>query len=363
MPIQYNQAVADAQAVSNFHKYPSGINKHNQKVNILSPIEFTNKYSDVFDNKTDPDKLPKTLEGLVATLMSKVAGANSAIKTTKLANNNLFNDKSLEEVFDIQKYSTTTTEEDENGKSSPITYYLQDEKQFYTFTKDIISFLKQTFDTALANKEEELKEEFNSLLNITTAELTADSSNKLEEAINSFRLEAPSINKNNNNLALASKTFNDYGVLVIEQNNSQNQVHSYLSTLPKEDLEKLYALWEKQVQDKFKKYLDADSSRQFSAPLIAQFTSNVLSELLLERGIVLTASLPLFNSNQTPVNPVQINKSSTIESSNSVPEVPNPFNPPRQALENNYNQQPNQSNNISISTKSVLQKALFGAAN
>lgn len=361
MSIQYNQAVADIQAVSNFHKYPSGVNKHNQSVKILSPDEFVAKYPNVFDDKTDPSKLPKTTEGLTATLMAKLAGASSAIKTTKLASNNLFQEKSLEDVFDIEKYSTIVTEENDDGKEFNATYYLQDEKKLHSFIKDIVSFAKQSFDTSIAIKEEELREEFSTQLNIAVAELTAQSSNQIEEAITSFKLEAPSMVKQTNLNSLVGQTFNQYGVQILEHNNSDNQVHKYMSSLPEANV--FYDEWLKRVEDKFGNYLKADSNRVFNKDLVAQYTANVLNDMLADQGIT-NVQLPMFSSTPLPVNVIPkqtVNNTTSIEGGYSTPEQINPFIPPRQALENN-NPTPNLSSSPA-DVKNLLLSAVTGRTN
>ena len=49
--------------------------------------------------------------------------------------------------------------------------------------------------------------------------------------------------------SLVNQVFNQYGVQILEHNNSDNQVHKYLSSLP--DANVFYKLWLNKVEDKF----------------------------------------------------------------------------------------------------------------
>lgn len=281
---------SDIKALENFHRFPEGKNEYNSPVTILSPEDFIEKYPDLFDDKTDPSRLPKTAEGIASLVASSALGAKKSITRDKIASKGLKafteDDPELRDLFNPDDY-VSLEKDPESGEE--VKLYLQDPTQFEKFVKNMGLFVTKYVDHLVGERLDQMKYDVDSDMQNKLDQLESNLSVQFEDYIGK---EAPRLMQRTSQEENVKKIFNHYGNQILSNNSYKNEVFTHLSGIDAEAVKKLYSSWESKTLAKFNQWQLVKPDGTLTPELVKAFVDSSLVEMLGEQGKFLLEPLP-----------------------------------------------------------------------
>ncbi|MGL6343085.1 MAG: hypothetical protein ACRC80_28595, partial [Waterburya sp.] len=284
----------DSSAYINYCNFgESGYDPKTQKTyRTLSPENYVNKWKGkVFDEDTDPNKLPKDPIRLSTYHASARAGAQRSILRDKLASSSTFNDlinsEESKSLFNLDKFGMEV--EDDDGDKGML--YLQTKEQVQEFVKAVGMLTSKFIDRKIEDLRSEIQSDLQSQFEDKIYELEQTVQNQIKE----FESKAPQLVSGNSQTQKFNYDWVTYATQIIESN---KDVYGYISGLDtKEKQTEFVNLWQNSANDLFLELSKKNPDIKVSPALIQAYTQQSLNNLLIENGTFLTEALPQFDSN------------------------------------------------------------------